>query len=109
MTLTGAETGPLLLLWKHAGMLLSREMIIALFYDPPGTVEKRTIDLLVNRLRRKLARGGEQPEMLRTIRGDLGLTCLYQPVAVARTVNNLIDNACKFGSQEGCPKNVPAP
>ena len=31
--------------------------------------------------------------------GDLGLTCLCQPVAVARMVNNLIDNACKFGSE----------
>ncbi|AXY23255.1 Osmolarity sensor protein EnvZ [Komagataeibacter saccharivorans] len=30
--------------------------------------------------------------------GDLGLTCLCQPVAVSRMVNNLIDNACKFGS-----------
>ncbi|GBQ43759.1 ATP-binding protein [Komagataeibacter europaeus] len=33
-----------------------------------------------------------------TYQGDLGLTCLCQPVAVARMVNNLIDNACKFGS-----------
>ena len=34
-----------------------------------------------------------------TCQGDLGLTCLCQPVAVARMVNNLIDNACKFGSE----------
>ncbi len=70
MTLTGAETDLLLLLWNHAGMLLGRERIIELLYNSPGAVEERTIDLLVSRLRRKLAHGGRQLEMLRTVRGD---------------------------------------
>ncbi|MBL7240935.1 ATP-binding protein [Komagataeibacter rhaeticus] len=34
-----------------------------------------------------------------TCQGDLGLTCLCQPVALARVVNNLIDNACKYGTR----------
>ncbi|WP_242621816.1 response regulator transcription factor [Komagataeibacter xylinus] len=70
MTLTGAETDLLLLLWNHAGELLSRQRIIELLYNAPGAVEERTIDLLVSRLRRKLAHGGRQLEMLRTVRGD---------------------------------------
>ncbi|GCE85088.1 two component response regulator [Komagataeibacter diospyri] len=70
MTLTGAETDLLLLFWNHAGMLLGREQIIELLYNAPGAVEERTIDLLVSRLRRKLAHGGRQLEMLRTVRGD---------------------------------------
>ena len=70
MTLTGAETDLLLLLWNHVGELLSRQRIIELLYDAPGAVEERTIDLLVSRLRRKLAHGGRQLEMLRTVRGD---------------------------------------
>ena len=70
MTLTGAETDLLLLLWNHAGILLSRERIIELLYNAPGVVEERTIDLLVSRLRRKLAHGGRQFERLRTVRGD---------------------------------------
>ena len=70
MTLTGAETDLLLLLWNHAGELLSRQRIIELLYNAPGAVEERTIDLLVSRLRRKLAHGGRQLEMLRPVRGD---------------------------------------
>ncbi|MBL7240934.1 DNA-binding response regulator [Komagataeibacter rhaeticus] len=70
MTLTGAETDLLLLLWNHAGQLLSRQRIIELLYNAPGAVEERSIDLLVSRLRRKLAHGGRQLEMLRTVRGD---------------------------------------
>lgn len=70
MTLTGAETDLLLLLWNHARELLSRQRIIELLYNTPGAVEERTIDLLVSRLRRKLAHGGRQLEMLRTVRGD---------------------------------------
>ncbi|WP_253073243.1 response regulator transcription factor [Komagataeibacter sp. FXV3] len=70
MTLTGAETDLLLLLWNHAGTLLGRDRIIELLYNSPGAVEERTIDLLVSRLRRKLAHGGRQLEMLRTVRGD---------------------------------------
>ena len=70
MTLTGAETDLLLLLWNHAGKLMSRQRIIELLYHVPGAVEERAIDLLVSRLRRKLAHGGRQLEMLRTVRGD---------------------------------------
>ncbi|WP_284948235.1 response regulator [Acidisoma cladoniae] len=70
MTLTGAETDLMLVFYHHPGRVLSREELIALTRGASFIVEERTIDLLISRLRRKLAHGGRQLELIRTIRGD---------------------------------------
>jgi len=68
MALTGAEADLLLVFHRHARQVLSRAQLIALTRGADGSVEERTIDLLVSRLRRKLAEGGRQLELIRTVR-----------------------------------------
>ncbi len=70
VTLSSSETDLMLTLCLHPNILLTRKQIIELIYDAPDAVEERTIDLLISRLRRKLAEGGRQLELIRTIRGD---------------------------------------
>ncbi|WP_199175545.1 response regulator transcription factor [Telmatospirillum siberiense] len=70
MALTGAETDLLLVLYRHAGQVVSRRQLIVLTRGDEDAIDERTIDLLVSRLRRKLAQGGRQLELIRTIRGD---------------------------------------
>lgn len=70
VTLSSSETDLMLTFCHHPNVLLARNEIIELIYDAPNAVEERTIDLLVSRLRRKLADGGRQLELIRTIRGD---------------------------------------
>ncbi|WP_261766016.1 response regulator transcription factor [Acetobacter oeni] len=70
LTLSGAETDLLLVFWQHQQTLLTRSEIIGLIHGNPNALEERTIDLLVSRLRRKLAEGGRQLELIRTVRGD---------------------------------------
>jgi len=70
VTLTGSETDLMLTFCQNAGVLLGRRRIIELLYGDAGAVEERTIDLVVSRLRRKLADGRGQLNLLRTVRGD---------------------------------------
>ncbi|OAG73847.1 two-component system response regulator [Gluconobacter japonicus] len=70
VTLSSSETDLMLTLCQHPNVLLTRLQIIELIYDAKDAVEERTIDLLISRLRRKLAEGGRQLELIRTIRGD---------------------------------------
>lgn len=70
VTLSGSETDLMLIFWQHQDILLTRERIIELIHGVPDAVEERAIDLLVSRLRRKLAEGGRQLELIRTVRGD---------------------------------------
>lgn len=70
MALTGAETDLMLVLCRHPRQVLTRARLIELTRGDGQTVEERTIDLLVSRLRRKLAHGGRQLELIRTVRGD---------------------------------------
>jgi two-component system, OmpR family, response regulator len=70
MALTGAETDLMLVFLGHARQVLSRSQLIELTRGAEGIVEERTIDLLISRLRRKLAQGGRQLELIRTVRGD---------------------------------------
>jgi len=70
VTLTGSETDLMLAFCQNAGALLGRRRIIELLYGDAEAVEERTIDLIVSRLRRKLADGRGQLNLLRTVRGD---------------------------------------
>jgi two-component system OmpR family response regulator len=70
MMLTGAETDLLLVLCRHAHQVLSRTQLIALTRGENRAIAERSIDLLVSRLRRKLAKGGHQLELIRTMRSD---------------------------------------
>lgn len=70
MMLTGAETDLLLVFCRHADQVLSRTRLIALTRGENRAIAERSIDLLVSRLRRKLAQGGHQLELIRTMRSD---------------------------------------
>ena len=58
MALTGAETDLLLVLCRYAGQVMSRRELITLTRGDRYAIDERSIDLLVSRLRRKLAQGG---------------------------------------------------
>lgn len=66
--LTGAETDLLLVLCQHVRRMLSREALIELTRGRNFPISERSVDLLVSRLRRKLA--GDDPfnEAIRTLR-----------------------------------------
>jgi two-component system, OmpR family, response regulator len=70
LTLTGAEVDLLLAFCGHAHQVLSRSQLITLTRGERDAVTERTVDLLVSRLRRKLAQGGRQLELIRTVRSD---------------------------------------
>ncbi|MDR3438654.1 response regulator transcription factor [Telmatospirillum sp.] len=70
MALTGAETDLMLVFYRHAGQVVTRRQLIALTRGDEDAIDERAIDLLVSRLRRKLAQGGRQLELIRTVRGD---------------------------------------
>lgn len=69
MALTGAETDLMLVFCRHAGQVVTRRQLIALTRGDEDAIDERAIDLLVSRLRRKLAEGGRQLELIRTVRG----------------------------------------
>jgi two-component system OmpR family response regulator len=52
------------------GWLRTRPALIQLMRGTNDAIAERTIDLLVSRLRRKLAQGGHQLELIRTVRSD---------------------------------------
>ena len=70
MMLTGAETDLLLAFSRHPHEVLGRAQLITLMRGSGELIAERTIDLLVSRLRRKLAQGGRQLELIRTVRSD---------------------------------------
>jgi two-component system, OmpR family, response regulator len=68
--LTGAETDLLRVLCQHARQVLSREELIGLTRGQNFPIAERSIDLLVSRLRRKLAGDDPFEETIRTVRAD---------------------------------------
>lgn len=70
MALTGAETDLMLVFCRNPRQVLTRARLIELTRGEGRAVEERAVDLLVSRLRRKLAQGGRQLELIRTVRGD---------------------------------------
>ncbi|MDX3970231.1 MAG: response regulator transcription factor [Bradyrhizobium sp.] len=68
--LTGAETDLLLVFCQNARKVLSREELIKLTRGEGFTISTRSIDLLVSRLRRKLAGDDPLADPIRTVRAD---------------------------------------
>lgn len=68
--LTGAETDLLLVFCRHTRQVLSREELIALTRGKNFPIAARSVDLLVSRLRRKLAGDDPLEEIIRTVRAD---------------------------------------
>lgn len=66
--LTGAETDLLLVLCQHVRQVLSREALIELTRGRNFPIAERSVDLLVSRLRRKLAGDDPFDEAIRTLR-----------------------------------------
>ncbi|VXC91410.1 Transcriptional regulatory protein OmpR [Burkholderia sp. 8Y] len=66
--LTGAETDLLLVLCRHSRRVLSREELIRLTRGKDFPIAARSIDLLVSRLRRKLASDDPLDDPIRTMR-----------------------------------------
>lgn len=68
--LTGAETDLLLIFCQHVREVLSREELIHLTRGEGFSISTRSIDLLVSRLRRKLASNDPLGDPIRTVRAD---------------------------------------
>lgn len=68
--LTGAETDLLLVFCQNARKVLSREELIKLTRGEGFAISTRSIDLLVSRLRRKLAGDDPLTDPIRTVRAD---------------------------------------
>lgn len=68
--LTGTETDLLLALCKHPRKVLSRDELIALTRGEAFPISARSVDLLVSRLRRKLATDDPLDNPIRTMRAD---------------------------------------
>lgn len=67
VALTGAEFDLLMIFLDQPGRVLSREQLLELTHRGDGDVLDRSIDVLVSRLRRKLASGGA-PQVFKAIR-----------------------------------------
>ena len=70
VALTGAEADLLLTFCRHPRRVLTRAQLIELTRGAPDSLNERAVDLLVSRLRRKLAGAGRQLELIRTVRLD---------------------------------------
>lgn len=68
--LTGAETDLLLVFCQHPRRVLAREELLTLTRGDDAPVAVRSIDLVVSRLRRKLAGGDPLDDPIRTVRAD---------------------------------------
>lgn len=68
--LTDAEFDLLLLLARHAGLVLTRELISRELRDLPHDSRDRSIDLRVVRIRRKLGDDAHAPRYIRSVRGE---------------------------------------
>jgi DNA-binding response OmpR family regulator len=67
--LSGAEYGLLVVLLDNAQRVIGRERLLELSRTRLGDASDRSIDVLVSRLRRKLAQGGDGTALIRTMRG----------------------------------------
>ncbi len=70
VALTGAEADLLLTFCRNPRRVLTRAQLIELTRGAPDSLNERAVDLLVSRLRRKLAGAGRQLELIRTVRLD---------------------------------------
>ncbi len=70
IALTGAEADLLLTFCRNPRRVLTRAHLIELTRGAPDSLNERAVDLLVSRLRRKLAGAGRQLELIRTVRLD---------------------------------------
>ncbi|MFC4277106.1 response regulator transcription factor [Achromobacter aloeverae] len=68
--LTGAETDLLLVFCQHPRRVLAREELLSLTRGEGAPVAVRSVDLLVSRLRRKLAGDDPLEDPIRTVRAD---------------------------------------
>lgn len=68
--LTGAEADLLLAFCQHPHQVLSRDRLIDLTRGEGFAIATRSVDILVSRLRRKLATDHLPAEMIRTVRSD---------------------------------------
>lgn len=68
--LTKGEFELLTIFLTHAGQIMSREQLMMLSQYRSAAPGERTIDVLVNRLRRKLETDPKNPKRLRTIRNE---------------------------------------
>ncbi|MHA4869897.1 response regulator transcription factor [Duganella sp. PWIR1] len=68
--LTGAETDLLLVFCQHSRQVLSREALIGYTRGNNFPISARSVDLVVSRLRRKLAGDKPHAETIRTVRAD---------------------------------------
>lgn len=68
--LTGAEADLLLVFCQHPRQVLSREELISLTRGEGFAIGARSVDLLVSRLRRKLAGDDPLADPIRTVRAD---------------------------------------
>ncbi|ALM85845.1 response regulator transcription factor [Bordetella sp. N] len=78
--LTGAETDLLLVFCQHPRKVLAREELLNLTRGDGAPVAVRSIDLLVSRLRRKLAGDDPLEDPIRTVRAD-GYALHYEVTA----------------------------
>jgi two-component system phosphate regulon response regulator PhoB len=67
VTLTGLEFKLLVDLARHRGRVRSRERLLESVWQHPGTLETRTVDTHVKRLREKLGDTGRQIETVRGV------------------------------------------
>jgi two-component system, OmpR family, response regulator len=68
--LTGAETDLLLVFCQNPRQVLSRETLISLTRGKNFPIAERSVDLLISRLRRKLAGGNRLDNPICTVRAD---------------------------------------
>ena len=67
--LTTAEFNLLTILVERPGRVLSRDELMDLLKGHDWTPLDRSIDGLVGRLRKKIERGSENPQLIKTVRG----------------------------------------
>jgi len=68
VTITGAELDLLKAFCERPGRILTREQLIGLTHGNASGASERSIDILVSRLRRKVAIAEDMPELIRTVR-----------------------------------------
>lgn len=67
--LSGAEYGLLVVLLDNAQRVIGRERLLELSRSRLSDASDRSIDVLISRLRRKLAQGDDSRKLIRTMRG----------------------------------------
>jgi two-component system, OmpR family, response regulator len=70
VVLTSAEFDMLQVFCAHAGQVLTRDKILDLTHGRIAGPFERSVDILVSRLRQKIEKLPEQPELITTVRGS---------------------------------------